>query len=601
MCGIAGIIDHHQKVDDSIVQRMNAAVKHRGPDGEGVYVNNNVGLGHTRLSILDLSDAGKQPMKDGSLVLTFNGEIYNYKELKAELEKEGYSFHSGTDSEVILKAYSHWGQDCVSRFNGMWAFALYDENANSLFCSRDRFGIKPFHYFEGPDTFVFGSEIGQLLPFLGAVRANRSILSDYLIFGLEDHSNDTFFEGIRKLPAGFNLTVDCKTMSCELMRYYQVNARTDVAEMSPEQRENALSELLTDAVSLRLRSDVKVGSCLSGGIDSSLLTAIASEQYRTETSSPFFSFTAKSTDPHNDESNWAKKVADHCGLDWKLTQPSGTDFRAVIQAVIALQQEPFGSPSVVMQYYVMRESREQGCTVLLDGQGGDETWVGYPRYLANIFKHTPLTEKWRLFNKMKANSALSAKTLLGLIVYFANPSVPIKRQNKKWSFIEAEFRKAAHLDVVRDRYNGKHSLTELQILELTSTQLPHLLRYEDRNSMAHAVESRLPYLDYRLVEFALGAPKEWKVEGGWTKYPLRRQIEKRLPKEVAWRRKKVGFEAPTAEWFRDSSFFDEAIKRSKLIHTIAPSIPYDRLDNRMRWRLFNTAIWEEQFNIQEFG
>jgi asparagine synthase (glutamine-hydrolysing) len=596
MCGIAGIIDWTNQSNGQAIAGMNARAHHRGPDGAGEYHQGNVHLGHTRLSIIDLSDGGHQPMVRDHLAITFNGEIYNYLEIKAELQKKGHSFTSSSDTEVILRAYQEWGQDCVKRFNGMWAFAIHDQRNQIVFCSRDRFGIKPFHYYQNPDHFIFASEIGQLTPLMTSVKANTQVLSEYLIFGLEDHSDHTFFKDIQRLPAAHNLMVDLKSESWQIKRYYTLECRPEFEDLPEKELLENLDYLLEDAVRLRLRSDVKVGSCLSGGIDSSLLTAVAAQQYTQSAGSAFFSFTAQSTDPGNDESSWAKMVADHCGLDWHLTAPATGDFQAMIPRIIALQQEPFGSPGIVMQYYVMKQAREQGCIVLLDGQGGDETWLGYPRYLANVFSHTPVLKKPAMFRAMKQNSALSAKTLAGYILYFSHPAIPLKRNRKRWHFLSKHVLESAGDSMVRARYSRK-AVADHQILELSRTQLPHLLRYEDRNSMAHAVETRLPYLDYRLVELAVSSSPFLKVKHGWTKYPLRKEIEKRLPREVAWRRKKIGFEAPVNQWFSNRDFFDNAIRSSDMMREFAPAIPFDKLDHTMRWRLYNIAVWQQTMQV----
>ena len=279
MCGIFGLVAKNGLVDAGQVDRLTDLVAHRGPDGRGVRINGNVGLGHRRLAIIDLTEDGAQPMRDRLLPIwiTYNGEIYNYLELRAELEALGHVFHTASDTEVLLAAYIHWGESCLDRFNGMWSFAIHDERDNTLFCARDRFGVKPFYFADMPTQFAFGSEIRQLLPLIGRSIADDDLVRDFLVCGLSDHTNRTFFKGIEKLLPAHKMRVDVSTGRIAIERYYSLAPRAAVADEQDATR--SLAELLDDATRLRLRSDVRVGTCLSGGLDSSSVATLAAKRY----------------------------------------------------------------------------------------------------------------------------------------------------------------------------------------------------------------------------------------------------------------------------------------------------------------------------------
>jgi asparagine synthase (glutamine-hydrolysing) len=339
MCGISGIINRPNKqVTEQQIKKMNDLIKHRGPDDEGYFFKNSFALAHRRLSILDLSSDGHQPMHYmEKYTITYNGEVYNYVEIKEELEKEGYHFFSSTDTEVILASYDKWGVDCVDKFNGMWAFALFDKEKNIIFCSRDRFGIKPFYYTEVNQQFLFGSEIKQLLEAHDSNYVNTKVLSDYLVTRMQEHTNETFFEKIYKLPASHNLIYDLENHQYEIKRYYSIEIDPKISDVGEENAIKSYREELQRAIALRLRSDVKVGTCLSGGMDSSSVASIASKLYRAAGKNRFTAITAVSTEKENDESAYAKEVADYALLDWQTLQPSREDFLQAVDDVVYTQ------------------------------------------------------------------------------------------------------------------------------------------------------------------------------------------------------------------------------------------------------------------------
>lgn len=598
MCGISGIINKNgNTVLHCEIKRMNDLIKHRGPDDEGFYFDKNIAFGHRRLSILDLSSNGHQPMSYlDKYIITYNGEIYNYIELREELKKDGYRFKSDTDTEVILASYDKWGIECVNRFNGMWAFAIYDKEKEIIFCSRDRFGIKPFYYTEVNDKFVFGSEIKQLLEFYDKRYVNKKILIDYLVIGFENHTDETFFENIFILKQSHNLIYDLKTNSYKIERYYDI--KKEEIKLDENSSIELYSKILGDAVNLRLRSDVKVGTCLSGGLDSSSIAAIASDIYNRKNNEKFIAIHAKSSQKSGDESLFAQEVANHCNLDLHIIEPSQEDFINFIDEVIYTQEEPFGSPSIFMQYFVMKKSRELGCKVLLDGQGGDEVLVGYERYYPAYLMSLGFFGFIKGFLNASKNSKLTNKELLGYFLYFTNSKIRIKILKNKNKFIKKEYLNLASFDILEKNSRSYLNLFELQYHEIFHTQLPHLLRYEDKNSMRNSIETRLPFLDFRAVETALAINNKYKIKNGWTKYILRKTVDKILPKNIVWRKNKFGFEAPTKLWIDaiDSKLI-ETIKNSLILGKILNTINFKELDLKQKWKLFNIAKWESIYKV----
>ena len=598
MCGICGIVSRSgARISEAVIRTVNNLAAHRGPDAEGYFIGDYLAFGHRRLAIIDISEAGNQPMAYmDRYTITYNGEIYNYIELKKELIGLGYAFETQTDTEVILAAYECWGERCVSRFNGMWAFAIHDNIDSKIFCSRDRFGIKPFYYSEVGDHFVFGSEIKQVLELHSRNVANLPLLLDFLVLGLSEHTDETFFAGVNALPGGHNLTYDLKTHEYAVQQYYWLEANDDVANLSEENAVNLYRGLLENAVEIRLRSDATVGTCLSGGLDSSSIAAIAAKKYKQESRQSFKAITSGSTNPANDESGYAELVALESGLDWHLIRPSNDDFTKTVEELARVQEEPIAGPSLVMQYHVFREAKRLACKVMLDGQGGDETLLGYERYYTAYFCALPLTRIPGAIFLAGRNSRLRLSGVLLYIAYFLSSSVRkalLRKRNK--------FLKKQHLGSVRWEWIDKLSsatrhLQQLQQLEITSTQLPHLLRYEDRNSMAHSIESRLPFLDYRLVEAALGLQAECKIKNGWTKYVLRRAAESYLPQPVVWRRSKFGFEAPAVDWLRDNrKQIQDTIDNSLIICELTDNTK--GLSDSSMWALFFVALWERAYDV----
>lgn len=602
MCGIFGLVSKIGAVDVDLVDRLTDLVAHRGPDGRGVRVCGNVGLGHRRLAIIDLSAGGAQPMRDRRypIWITYNGEIYNYLELRGELQRLGFAFETGSDTEVLLAAYVCWGEKCLDRFNGMWSFAIFDERDNTLFCARDRFGVKPFYYLDTDSEFAFGSEIRQLLPLIGRPIADDDLVNDFLVCGLTDHTSRTFFKGIDKLLPGHLMRVDVATGRLRVERYYSLATR--IVDVRRDEVAGAVRDLLDDATKLRLRSDVRVGTCLSGGLDSSSVATLAARHYALGSNEAFFAITAVSQQASNNEMNYAAEIATKSKLSWLCTEPTYEDFASTAAKLLEVQEEPFGGPSIMMQYQVMQTARANGVIVLLDGQGGDETLLGYRRYYAAWLLEYLRRDGIRGFCSGFADAVKAGTSIGWLTIYLLGvSSAGIREAFYRWQY---RFLKKPQLPQALRRF-ARHTRDALamQILEITESNLPMLLRFEDKNSMRFGVETRLPFLDYRFVEFALGLPLRVKLHRGWTKWPLREAMRDELPTTIRWRKDKIGFAAPDQLWLtRHSPVMYAKVMDSRLltryVNMKALKGRFHRLDLGMRWRLYCVALWGEHFEVE---
>lgn len=549
MCGIAGAIAP-SSLHAGLSRPMSEAIAHRGPDGHGAISWNNVLLIHRRLSIVDLSEAGAQPMScDERLSVVYNGEIYNHLELRSELEKLGHQFTSHSDTEVLLRAWSHWGESCLHKFNGMWAFALLDREKGKLWLVRDRFGVKPLYISKNRDSILFASEIGSLLAVGDRPSPDLEMVQDFLKDGLVDHREQTFFKGIRRLLPSHLECWDLRALTCENRRWYHPQSSKAID----------LLPLITDAVRLRMRADVKVGTCLSGGLDSSLIAALASHM------TDGLSFTAVHASTGYkllDETHFAQQVVDHHPMSMHVIQPTVQDYLDQLDEVVRTQQEPFGSLSIGMQYFVMKKARELGCKVMLDGQAADEIFLGYLSYVGPL-----------------AWSALLSGDIGSFIrILLRHPRTVFSAGIKK----------------LLGRSSKKLSVRAFQLDEIYSLHLQALLRYEDRNSMRHGVEARLPYMDYRLVEAALDLPLSEKINGVWQKLALRKAASNVLPDSICWRKDKMGFVAPTTIALQTiKSQVDHDIAHSPLLRNLG----FDKVaaSEGERWRRFCVARWEKIF------
>ncbi len=598
MCGIAGVVGARDGAPwTGPLQSALGRLANRGPDDAGFTQLPGVLLGHRRLAILDLSAGGHQPMTVGRLTVVFNGEIYNYRELRRDLESRGVAFRSDSDTEVLLQAWSFWGEDAVSRFIGMWAFAIVDTASRQVFLSRDPFGIKPLYFAHRGGVILFASEIPALLEMGCPAQLNLSRAVDYLVTAATDHTDETFFGGVRQLSAGHNLTIDLATGGTRLRRFYSLPGSRQPAAVAD------FAVTLERSVEMHLRSDVPVGTCLSGGLDSSAVAALAARSLATSApGSRFAAVTSRVDEPGLDETAFAGKVVDRWGLDWHITCPQYADFREHIGACLDVQGEPVGGPSVFMQYWVMKKAHEVGLKVMLDGQGGDETLLGYERYYVAYFldllRRGHLTQLVNEFRLSARHSRLSLARLSAFVAYFGVPAVRRRHARRRSSFLGDEAWKRVE-STVDEMSSGYFSIDRLQRLEIERYCLPHLLRYEDRNSMAWSIEARVPFVSPPVVETALALPAEEKIKNGFTKHALRVVASGILPEEVAWRRGKLGFEAPVTNWMREhANVARETVSGSPLIRRLAEGeLAYDRVNVEMQWRLFNLAHWGDRFGV----
>lgn len=549
---------------------------HRGPDGQGVWTNKNatVHLGHRRLCILDVSPAAAQPMQSGNrYTLVYNGEIYNYLELKAELEKEGHAFHSHSDTEVLLAAYAAWGSACLQRLDGMFAFAIWDEEEQTLFAARDRFGEKPFFFFYDGERLLFASEIKAIWAMGVAKEANEAMLYNFLTIGYTSNPSDsgeTFYQNIRKLPAAHSLTYSLRYNSLHTHCYWQayIDVNLNIGEAEAIERFGAL---FADSVRKRLRSDVPIGTSLSGGLDSSSIVAFCAGEVSAQYSHKCF--TASFPGFEKDETAQAALVAKQYGLQHFTTTVNVDEVPALMDAVAAQQDEPFSSASVLAQYKVFALAKAHGVTVLLDGQGADEILAGYHKYYKWYWQELFRAGRLRSSEELAAAKRLGVAEGFGLKNRLAAVLPEFAAANLQSQKARAAFR---HPDLNRDfAFQQKQNLyyalpshpTLNGVLHYNAfvSGLDELLRLADRNGMAHSVEVRLPFLQHGLVEFLFTLPPHFKIHQGWTKWLLRKVAEPRLPPEIVWRRDKVGYEPPQRLWMQNGAVQERIAEARKTL------------------------------------
>ena len=617
MCGIAGVIrSEGRPVEPQKIRAMCRSMAHRGPDDEGylfadpkrnrveifggrdtpesVYRASasycpdrvldpdrlagppSLALAHRRLSIIDTTALGHQPISssDGNLWMVYNGEVYNYLAIRRDLAGLGHDFVSGSDSEVVLHAYQEWGPKCLERFNGMFSLAILDLREGRLFCARDRFGIKPFYYSMNREGFVFASEIKTLFE-SGLVESapNLPILYTYLSVGIDD-IRETCFDGIVPLQPGHYLMVDLEARQLVTERYYALPYGADKIKLSGTDYVEGFLERFTQAVRYRLIADVPVGTCLSGGLDSSAIVCTVDKLMRDDglkivDSELQSTFSARYLDPQHDEGEWIDEVVRATGARPHTTYPSGEELLNELDAFIYHHEEPLGSTSCYAQWRVfklVKDSTDAGVKVTLDGQGGDELLGGYHRYFASHFAN--LLAKFRFATLRREINDCHAlhgysKTSLAWQAISINIPPPLKVVARNFSgrheypaWMNRDFgaHHVQHPDV--DRRRGEYydwssgNVFEGDLYNSITLGIPRLLRHGDRNSMAHSIESRVPFLDHELVEFCFAMPDEFKISRGITKVVLREAMKGVIPEPVRMRHSKLGFSTPQSAWFR---------------------------------------------------
>jgi len=564
MCGISGIVSlGKSKISSQVLKEMTDIISHRGPDGFGYYYSEDVtvAFGHRRLSVIDLSDNAKQPMVYKDLTITYNGEIYNYIELRNELILKGYSFNSESDTEVILASYDLWGAEMVDKLNGMWAFALHDLKRNIIFISRDRFGIKPLYYTVYNNSFYFGSEIKQFTVLENWVSIlNKPRAIDFLLHGYINHTDETLFRNVNELRGGYNITIDLKTYSIVKMQYYDLRAKGSINNRQDPNPIKKFKEIFTDAINLSLRSDVKVGTALSGGLDSTAIASVIKTLLKKKGNEiPQECVSACFTESEFDESEYVNEVENYLNIRVHKVNPTWIDFIASYEKLIWHQDEPFSTLSIFAQYCVFQTAKKFELTVMLDGQGADEILAGYDNfyvpYFKNIFKKNPFLGIYSLFNYLIKHKIYPTNNIL------KNLKISNKIKFIKDSFLTDENSYCRPQD---------KTIVTCSLNHMTSYGLHSLLRYEDRNSMAFSIESRVPFLDFRLVEFCLQLDDKYKIKYSIRKYLLRESLKELLPNKIYKRNDKNGFLSPQELWTRKNiSFFndelDRAISSNKLV------------------------------------
>jgi len=594
MCGIAGIISsHHQKGIDEIhllrqkLHLMNTSLQHRGPDGECVWVNvtGNAGLAHRRLSIIDLSQSAAQPMNYlDRYNIVHNGEIYNYIELKNELIQKGYSFQTQSDTEVILAAYDHWDDECVEHFDGMFAFAIWDEKEQELFAARDRFGEKPFYYHFNNKQLAFASEMKALWAAGIQRKVNLKMLFNFITIGYVDNPEnpeETFYEDIFKLPPASKLYYTPGNNEFIIERYWDIDTAIQDKKITDAEAIERFKHLLTDSIQKRLRSDVTIGTSLSGGLDSSSIVALINHEQSLHYKQQ--AFTAVFPGYEKDEGPISKKVADQFGLQQHFINLDVEQMINDWENFLYHQEEPVGSASAFAQYKVFELAKQHNTTVLLDGQGADETLAGYHKYYKwywqELFQKRKLGRSGEVAaaRKIGIQERFDFKNILASLLPDL-ASVILERQYLFHALNHDDLAKEFVRLQSKEAYYTTPALSHLNGLLYFNTcvhGLEELLRYADRNAMAHGREVRLPFLNHDLVEFIFSLPSHFKIREGWTKWLLRKSMNQQLPADIVWRKDKVGFEPPQKQWMQNKKLHEmihEARKKLVTEKILKPEI-----------------------------
>lgn len=644
MCGISALFSRESRYLHELVARMNETVIHRGPDSNGIItlqrINQSdlnlsiaengcgsVALGHTRLAIVDLSANGHQPMSslDERYWITFNGEIYNQQELREEHEIQGFRFKSFTDTEVILASYARWGADCLQRFNGMFAFILVDRHTGQIFFARDRFGVKPLYYWHNEDGLLaFASEIKQFTTLPGwRARLHDQRAYDFLNWGIFDHTNDTLFSDVRQIRGGEYglMSIDSNYSEIIVDRWYQPAIKT--FDGTIKEAATKLAEILEDSIRIRLRADVPVGSCLSGGLDSSSIVCIANKILGCQVGSGLrqHTFSARSSIPRYDEGKFIESVIRATNVISHQTTPSLEQLFDSLPSLVWHQDEPFGSTSIYAQWHVFKIASEAGVKVMLDGQGADELLAGYHGYFGSFLLGLIKTGEiqsfikesraikllhgyslWHLF-KLVINETISGNIRQNLRAYNGYSSVG----SSDWMNLESL--NIQERDPSEINSDTPISLRSKGMKHLLETHLPMLLHYEDRNSMAFSVEARVPFLDYRVVEFAMSLNDNLKIHNGMTKAILRESMDGILPEDVRTRVDKLGFVTPEEIWLRQKApdQFRIAMRRAieqshgvlndKSMSQLEAVIKGEHSFTFLPWRIIAFGAWMDRFSV----
>ena len=586
MGGISGIISKN-KIEKNIIETMTDKIIHRGPDGFGYYYGQNFVFGHRRLSIVDLSEAGHQPMQyQDRYIITFNGEIYNHFELRIKLEENGYKFQSHTDTEVIMASYDFWGVECLKQFNGMWAFVIYDIQEDKYFISRDRFGKKPFYYYKDEDDFIFASEIKVILAHPKIkTKPNYEYLSNYIKNGNKEYIKETAFESIFRFDLSSYFEGNLKDLfdGFKEEKFWELKPNLSNEKFDEEKAKEYAKkyyELLEDSVRIRLRADVKIGSALSGGLDSSsivyLVNKLLKEQSESNLQETFSSVYVSEETKYCDESYFINIMSKYLAVNSNTIEPVEDSVREEYFDMISSLENPPPN-SLMSSWHTFKLVKSCGVKVTLDGQGADEQLAGYLPYLMNYIASLPIKDVWLQSYKCLKIPNSKKFILFGLLIriykiFFGDNVLiyTIKLLTGK-NFIINLNQKLAH---------------EFQ------TNLVSLLHYADHTSMHFGVESRMPFMDYRLVEFLATVPSCYKMRDGWTKYIARLSFDGKLPDEVNWRKDKMGWPIPEQQWFSGKlkHWFDFNIENCVICEKL-----FFKSNFSNSLKKLNISIWEKVF------
>ncbi|HLP57711.1 MAG TPA: asparagine synthase (glutamine-hydrolyzing) [Candidatus Deferrimicrobium sp.] len=604
MCGICGIVNLDGcPVRAGEIRAMMTLIKHRGPDDEGSFLDNNMGLGFVRLSIIDLSPAGHQPMfsDDGRYVTVYNGEIYNYIELRKELV-EKYRFKTGSDTEVLLNAYREWGEACLHRFNGMFAFVIYDKKTGHLFMARDRFGIKPFYYHLNRNSFIFASEQRAILPFLKNRTPNKKAIFEYLVYNRSDQGDYTFFQDIRKLAHGSRAALKNGTLKIE--KWYEL--RDQMKE--PFNTPGEFYQSFKKSIKLQLRSDVPVGVCLSGGLDSSSIVSVMLKEFNRHDINTFSIVYQK-----GEEADESAFINEYQGKleNMHFTRPSAESFSADLTSFIDCHSEPVATLGPYAHFRVMQLAKNH-VKVTLDGQGADEQLAGYHYFFASYFKE--LLQHMRLFNLLnevaayvKIHRSFIAVKYLGL--YLTPSFLKDSLSRITHNYVDKNFFNEVKTcsSIKNDLYNP--ATLSQSLYQHFEFKLEHLLKWEDHNSMWNSLESRVPFLDHHLVERTLSLPPGKIINKGNTKYILREAMKGVLPEKIRTRQDKIGFGIPWDKWFKTipvSEFIRDilhstALRNRGILDQVKCLQDFDHFMNgkinipKETWKWLSLELWFREF------
>lgn len=555
MCGISVLINNQDNLSiyDSLC-KMNNKIIHRGPDGEGYFIDGNVGFAHRRLAIIDLSPAGNQPMTYNKYTITFNGEIFNYLELKSELEELNYTFNTNSDTEVILASYMHWGTNAFKKFNGMWAIAIFEHETRNIIMCRDNYGIKPIFYGFLNKMFFAGSEIKQFFDLDIKKIINLDSVVNYISNGNLNYSENTFFEGIKELRSGHYIEINTIDLDYEITQWYPQKNNLKSSDSFLEAKIK-IEDLFDKSNKIRMRSDVIVGSCLSGGIDSTaIISSLVKQNLFSEnklnTFSAYYNYVGA------DERVFINEVVKEFSLiNQKILPDLSTVLKnKIIDKIIYHHEQPFSSMSNFSQYAVFETTKKNEIKVLLDGQGADEYLMGYNIFRATYIKELIKAFRWKQLYLYLKNYSKTNKLRLYIVIRITilnpiiNPILNIFNSNSKIfnNKLSSRFK-------IKSRFNSKNIKT-LIFDQLYVSNLPALLHSADRNSMIFSIEGRYPFLDFELIEYVNSLPSDYFFEGGFSKSILRSSIPN-MPNKIKFRTDKMGFEAPTEIFVRNNYDF----------------------------------------------